>query len=468
MSLERHQSGDSNVTPPHGFLCPQCSTAIKPGKKFCSQCGCPVGAPAIRPPAKLPRRASICPECGFENHHSDTFCKGCGGLLSAAPAAFAGSDRSGDRLSGVKSMAAPPLDPGPELKTGAAGSGLRPAALEAEAAVLSLKPFEPPTIVPGGAESSLIAAIEPAAHETGRPDAKSALFRARNIGVGSLGIAALAALMLTAVVFFLRLHAGAGSRQTLTVSGTVLAQPSSAPSASPVSSAPNTQDEHVRSTESSLKASPRKAKPGNAQQPAQEARNGKAAGAPKAASAPGSARVPETALPSLPVNLKPVITALGSLKPPALNSVPDTSQTPRMGPKAAATAPLTTAPVTTAANLPPAPANPAGATPEPTVAPTTHASNVRVGGVVLPAKVLVHPLPDYPRLARSQRLGGSVHLNATVRKDGTVTNLKIASGDLLLGGAALDAVRHWRYRPAMLDGKPVESQVDIEIKFHFP
>jgi TonB family protein len=76
--------------------------------------------------------------------------------------------------------------------------------------------------------------------------------------------------------------------------------------------------------------------------------------------------------------------------------------------------------------------------------------------------------PIYPRQAIPLRLEGSVLLQATVAENGTVRDLKVTSGHPLLARAAIDAVGQWRYRPFLLNGKPIQKQVNISIDFKAP
>lgn len=61
--------------------------------------------------------------------------------------------------------------------------------------------------------------------------------------------------------------------------------------------------------------------------------------------------------------------------------------------------------------------------------------------------VKVRP-PQYPRLAARMGVQGPVKLNATVEKDGTVSDVKVVSGKPLLAGAASQAIKEWKYEPA--------------------
>jgi protein TonB len=102
----------------------------------------------------------------------------------------------------------------------------------------------------------------------------------------------------------------------------------------------------------------------------------------------------------------------------------------------------------------------------PTMSPAPNSPKYRVGGVVQAAKLLTHASPVYPAGARAERIQGTVRVIATVRKDGTVGEVKIAGGNPALTGAAVHAVRQWRFQPALLDGEPVQSETSIDIAFH--
>jgi TonB family protein len=83
--------------------------------------------------------------------------------------------------------------------------------------------------------------------------------------------------------------------------------------------------------------------------------------------------------------------------------------------------------------------------------------------------VLVHKVqPLYPPQARLLRLAGKVVLQTTIAEDGTVSDLKVISGHPILAQAAIAAVSHWRYRPFLLNGKPIPKQVDISVEFKLP
>jgi len=88
----------------------------------------------------------------------------------------------------------------------------------------------------------------------------------------------------------------------------------------------------------------------------------------------------------------------------------------------------------------------------------------RSGGVQ-PARLLFSVPPAYPPLARSEGIAGDVVLDALIGANGQVTAMKILSGNPLLQQAAKDALRHWRYQPAMLDGQPASTHLTVTIQF---
>ena len=88
-----------------------------------------------------------------------------------------------------------------------------------------------------------------------------------------------------------------------------------------------------------------------------------------------------------------------------------------------------------------------------------------VGGDVKPAHLVKSVPPLYPQMARTQRISGNVSIDAVVDVDGNVGTTKVLSGPAILHRAALDAVKQWRYEPAMLDGKPTASHLTVIVQF---
>jgi protein TonB len=60
-------------------------------------------------------------------------------------------------------------------------------------------------------------------------------------------------------------------------------------------------------------------------------------------------------------------------------------------------------------------------------------------------KVKTRIEPTYPPLARQLNLSGKVKIEVTVSPDGRVTNARTLGGNPVLAGAAVDAVKTWKY-----------------------
>ena len=73
--------------------------------------------------------------------------------------------------------------------------------------------------------------------------------------------------------------------------------------------------------------------------------------------------------------------------------------------------------------------------------------------------------PLYPPIAKAARVSGTVVLQATISKTGSIENLHVVSGPAMLQQAALDAVKSWRYRPYLLNNEPVEVETTVNVIF---
>ncbi len=90
---------------------------------------------------------------------------------------------------------------------------------------------------------------------------------------------------------------------------------------------------------------------------------------------------------------------------------------------------------------------------------------VRVSQGVAQGMIQHKVAPVYPPLARQARIQGQVVLAAVVGCDGAMQSLRVVSGHPLLGPAAMDAVKQWRYSPYLLNGKTVEVETQITVNF---
>jgi protein TonB len=69
--------------------------------------------------------------------------------------------------------------------------------------------------------------------------------------------------------------------------------------------------------------------------------------------------------------------------------------------------------------------------------------------------------PRYPPGLKSKRIGGRVIVGATVDENGVVreAGIKESSGYGDMDRAALDAIKRWRYKPAIKEGRKVRASI---------
>jgi len=90
---------------------------------------------------------------------------------------------------------------------------------------------------------------------------------------------------------------------------------------------------------------------------------------------------------------------------------------------------------------------------------------VNISGGVATGLLLSKTVPVYPAIAKAARVSGTVVLQATISKTGTIENLRVVSGPAMLQQSALEAVKSWRYRPYLLNGDPVEVETTVNVVF---
>jgi periplasmic protein TonB len=85
-------------------------------------------------------------------------------------------------------------------------------------------------------------------------------------------------------------------------------------------------------------------------------------------------------------------------------------------------------------------------------------------GIREPRKIVDVP-PVYPQLAQASRVEGLVIIEATIDVRGAVQSARVLRSLPFLDEAALDAVRQWKYTPALLNGVPVPVIMTVTVNF---
>ena len=135
----------------------------------------------------------------------------------------------------------------------------------------------------------------------------------------------------------------------------------------------------------------------------------------------------------------------------------ESSVTPRFKPSDASTSPI----VVVTKVQSPKPVT------KPTITMPAKASLAFKGAVQAQPDELRNEPPAYPEESRAAREQGVVILQVEVTVEGNPTLVSIlkSSGYFRLDQAAMQAVRHWKFHPAIMAGMPVSSDVDVPVHF---
>src|SRR6202162_3332867 len=88
-------------------------------------------------------------------------------------------------------------------------------------------------------------------------------------------------------------------------------------------------------------------------------------------------------------------------------------------------------------------------------------------GCVTAPHATYSPDPKYPKKESKARHRGTVVLDLVVGSDGLPRDITVwrpLSPEF--DEAAFDAVKKWRFSPATKDGKPIATQIKVEVDFH--
>jgi protein TonB len=90
----------------------------------------------------------------------------------------------------------------------------------------------------------------------------------------------------------------------------------------------------------------------------------------------------------------------------------------------------------------------------------------RIGGGVSPPQVLFAPEPEFSEEARKAKVAGNVLVYLQVDTTGHPTHVRVLRGiGLGLDEKAMEAVRQYKFKPAMENGKPVVVEMNVEVNF---
>lgn len=92
---------------------------------------------------------------------------------------------------------------------------------------------------------------------------------------------------------------------------------------------------------------------------------------------------------------------------------------------------------------------------------------IDIGPGVSPPQAIFTPNPDYPQALRKYKIQGTCVLAAIVDERGFVRDVHVTQSlDKRLDQSAIDAVKQWKFKPAVKDGRPVAVRTSVKLGFH--
>jgi protein TonB len=90
----------------------------------------------------------------------------------------------------------------------------------------------------------------------------------------------------------------------------------------------------------------------------------------------------------------------------------------------------------------------------------------KVGGGISAPQPITTPDPDYTEEARKAKTQGTCILGMIVDAEGHPRDIRVVRGlGNGLDAKAIEAVKQWRFQPALKDGRPVNVQISVEVAF---
>jgi TonB family protein len=91
----------------------------------------------------------------------------------------------------------------------------------------------------------------------------------------------------------------------------------------------------------------------------------------------------------------------------------------------------------------------------------------KMGPNMSPPRVTYSPPAEFSEEARAAKYQGTCILKLIVGADGNPRNIRVINSiGLGLDEKAMEAVRTWKFKPALKDGKPVAVEIAVEVDFH--
>lgn len=153
--------------------------------------------------------------------------------------------------------------------------------------------------------------------------------------------------------------------------------------------------------------------------------------------------------------------AISHINTAAANTLPRVKPAPTQPSEPRVVAPSGTIPPSLKSQL--APSNQSVVSNKPLEAAAPAIEPVEVTENAERALIADSPAPVYPNNGKGQQ--GTVVLQVLVGRDGTVVDTKFMQGSLLFARNAIETVKQWKFKPYVLNGRPVSVQTQLTIRF---
>lgn len=87
------------------------------------------------------------------------------------------------------------------------------------------------------------------------------------------------------------------------------------------------------------------------------------------------------------------------------------------------------------------------------------------GKLHMKPKILKEVKAAYPQEAKDAKIQGNVEVEIRIAKDGTVAETRVVKSIPALDKSATDALKQYKFQPTLLNGKPVEVNATMTIRF---
>ena len=76
-----------------------------------------------------------------------------------------------------------------------------------------------------------------------------------------------------------------------------------------------------------------------------------------------------------------------------------------------------------------------------------------------------HPSPEYAPMAKQMHIQGEVEVEVKITEDGSVDAVKVVTGNPLLSGSVVKAVKDWKFTPFQEGGKAAAAVANLKFNF---